>query len=149
MVTVITKSFDQHNTTELYEIWRARFEVFVMEQQCFYLDPDMIDYDCWHLFVWGDDGHLCAYARSFIDRDNHDVWHVGRMLTTRRRAGIGTQVMLAAISLASEHHAKLIEIDAQTHAIGFYERLGFKVTSGEFDEAGIRHVKMELTLAAD
>lgn len=37
-----------------------------------------------------------------------------------------------------------IYIDAQKHAIGFYEKFGFKVTSEEFLEEGIIHVAMEL-----
>ena len=34
-------------------------------------------------------------------------------------------------------------LDAQTHAIGFYKKLGFRVTSDEFLEEGIPHVEME------
>ncbi len=37
-------------------------------------------------------------------------------------------------------------MDAQKHAVGFYEKFGFQVTSDEFLEEGILHVVMELTL---
>ena len=40
-----------------------------------------------------------------------------------------------------------IYIEAQKHAIGFYEKHGFKVTSGEFLDEGVVHVAMELYLA--
>ena len=45
-----SKLFEELTTTELYEILRARFEVFVIEQECVYLDIDGVDYRSLHIF---------------------------------------------------------------------------------------------------
>ena len=44
------KRFDELTTNELYEILRARAEVFVVEQTCVYQDCDLKDQKSWHLF---------------------------------------------------------------------------------------------------
>jgi predicted GNAT family N-acyltransferase len=47
----IIKEFGELTAAELYEIMKARFKVFVMEQRCWYLDFDDIDYACVHIFI--------------------------------------------------------------------------------------------------
>ena len=44
--------------------------------------------------------------------------------------------------LSNEDFFRICEVREQV--IGFYEKLGFRVTSGVFDECGIRHKRMEL-----
>lgn len=141
-VNIEIKHFSQLSTTELYEIFKARFSVFVMEQQCFYLDMDDIDYYSTHLFIWSDK-KVITYARLFRDSETN-IFHIGRMLTTIRGKGYGKYLMSAAVIESKKQGASIISIDAQTHAIKFYEQLGFKVVSEEFIEAGIPHKKMEL-----
>ncbi len=140
---IIVKPFEKLSTEELYEILKARFVVFFMEQRCFDLDMDGIDYQSLH-FLIRDDGGVIAYARLFPEKEE-GVWHVGRMLTTRRKQGLGTMLMQEIIRTAWAKGATLLCMHAQSHAIGFYHRLGFRVCSEEFMEAGIPHVKMELT----
>ncbi len=139
MITV--KQFGELNVYELYEILRARCDIFVIEQHCFYPDLDKIDYDAWHVFERDEQtGEVKSYARLFTDNDNK--WHIGRVLARNRLAGEGRELMLATLATARELGATAIEIDAQTYCIGFYEKLGFSVISDEFEEAGIMHVKM-------
>jgi predicted GNAT family N-acyltransferase len=47
------------------------------------------------------------------------------------------------LQVAEQNHVKTIYIEAQTHAIGFYEKFGFQVVSEPFEEAGIMHVEMK------
>lgn len=152
----IVKTYDQLTTRELYEILKSRFWVFVMEQQCFYLDMDNVDYRAKHVFLWDTDNveqteqgpnpmPITAYARLFKDTER-DIWHIGRMLTLHRKQHLGTQIMQQCIEAARQHGATLVDIDAQCHAIDFYRHFGFIVTSEPFDEAGIKHVKMKLRL---
>ncbi len=138
------KTFDQLSVEQLYEILKARFAVFVMEQRCFYLDMDDIDYDSFHIVI-SESSKVVAYARLFLE-SSPDVWHIGRVLTTRRREGFGKRVMMAAIDKARQMGATMINIDAQVHATEFYEQLGFVVCSEPFYEAEILHVKMQLPL---
>ena len=137
------KSFEELTNTELYEIIKARFNVFYIEQRCFYPDLDDIDYDSIHLFMQ-DGREVIAYARLFPEA-TPGVWHVGRVLTTRRNEGLGRKLMQSVMETAWKQGAVKLCMEAQVQAKGFYEKLGFTVTSEEFEEAGIPHVRMEMT----
>ena len=58
------KTFAELTLDDLYEILRIRAEIFVVEQRCFYLDPDGIDRDSIHVGLRDASGALAAYARS-------------------------------------------------------------------------------------
>lgn len=142
MNKIIVKQFDELTTKELYEILRARFEVFVIEQECVYLDIDGVDYRSLHIFC-EENGKVVAYLRAF--EKEKDVIQMGRVLTTKRGIGLGARLLRYSIEEIDKHfHPKKIYIESQTHAIGFYKREGFKVCSDEFMDAGITHVEMIL-----
>ena len=138
----IIKEFGELTAAELYEIMKARFKVFVMEQRCWYLDFDDIDYACVHIFIC-EGTEVIAYARLFAEEEE-GVWHIGRVLSTRRGEGLGRDVMTRTMEEARRRGAKTLRLDSQSYAAGFYERLGFCVCSAEFEEAGIMHVRMDL-----
>lgn len=138
------KTFDELTTKELYEILKSRAEVFVKEQKISYVDEDDVDYKSWHIFAM-ENNRVCAYLRAFKDSEN--IIKIGRVLTLVHGKGTGTQLMKYAIhELKSKTGCKKIIMDAQSHAISFYKRLGFSITSEEYLEEGIPHVDMELTL---
>ena len=141
---IVVKAFAELTTEDLYEILKARFSVFVVEQKCFYLDMDDIDYRSYHIFIQKGK-EVIAYGRLF-EEDEPDTWHIGRVLTTSRvrGKGFGKLLMEKVMQTAYQHGATTLRIEAQSHATGFYEQLGFKVCSEEFEEAGMPHVKMEL-----
>jgi len=137
------KTFDELTGKEIYEILKSRAEVFVKEQKISYVDEDNVDYKSWHVFATEND-RVCAYLRAFMDSEN--TLKIGRVLTLVHGKGIGTQLMKYAISeLRAKTSCKKIIMDAQSHAISFYKRLGFTITSEEYLEEGIPHVDMELT----
>lgn len=140
----IIKTFNELTTRELYEILKARAAVFVVEQQCSYLDMDDIDFRATHVMLCTDN-HIVAYARVFKD-EAPDAWHIGRVLSTLRKRNYGFQVMQAAVKTAKELGAKCINIEAQSYAVGFYEKVGFSVCSAEFLLDGILHKRMTLQL---
>lgn len=113
-----------------------------MEQECPYQDLDDIDFKATHITLLTDN-EIVAYSRVFKDTRS-DTWHIGRVLITKRNMGYGIYVMKEAITVAKEHGAKLIEIEAQSYAIGFYEKVGFRVCSDEFLLDGILHKRMRL-----
>ena len=72
---------------------------------------------------------------------------IGRVLAVKRRCGLGSRIVAAAIDTAKERlHADTITIEAQTYVQKMYEKFGFRQTSEEFLEDGIPHVQMQLTI---
>lgn len=138
------KRFDQLSTPELYEILRVRSAVFVVEQNCAYQDIDGEDLAAHHLWL-RDEAGLKAYLR-LLSLDEHTA-KIGRVLTVERGKGHGARLLRAGIAAARDVLKKRsICIEAQSYAIGFYEREGFQVISEEFLEDGIPHVRMRLDL---
>ena len=83
------KYFDELSTRELYEILRARAEVFAVEQNCVYQDLDGKDYKSLHVFF--DRGEsVTAYLRAFF-KDGETV-QMGRVLTVEHGTGLGLMI---------------------------------------------------------
>ena len=136
------KTFHILTTDELYELLRVRSEVFVVEQNCVYLDLDGDDQNSIHLWMTKGE-RTVALARVCPAGTHMKEISIGRVITTERGKGYGKQIMLHAIDAAIEHFdAKCIDIEAQEYARGFYESVGFKQSSDTFMLDGIPHIKM-------
>ena len=142
MNRIIRKPFSELTLTELFEIVRARFDVFVAEQHILEPEFDDIDLKSIHIFI-PEGGKVIAYARLF-QADKPGEWVIGRMLTVRRGQGLGAAIIKAAVETVREHGGTLIRLHAQLQASGFYAKQGFQECSDEFEEAGISHVEMML-----
>lgn len=141
---LIIKHFKDLNTNELFNIYKLRISVFVVEQNCPYQEVDDIDKNAYHLYLI-ENNDILAYARVFSIDDS--TMAIGRVIATKRRCGLGSNILQAAINLAKEQKlAKKIIIEAQTYAKPFYEKQGFYQISDEFLEDGIPHIKMKLDL---
>ncbi|MDN3522488.1 GNAT family N-acetyltransferase [Halomonas ramblicola] len=117
--------------------------VFIEEQRVPIEEEwDGRDPECRH-FLALLDGTPVGTARLLPDA------HIGRVAVLReaRGQGIGEALMAAAIATARRHGHAGIELAAQTHALPFYERLGFEAFGPEFLDAGIPHRNMCLPLA--
>ncbi len=144
-MNLIVKRFDELTTKELYEILKARAAIFIMEQQINYNDMDNIDYDAYHCFFMEDD-KVVAYLRAF-NAGEANTLQVGRVLTLKHGNGLGKKLMEESIAyLRDNTDAKKITMHAQKHAVGFYEKLGFKTIGDEFIEEEIVHITMYLDL---
>ncbi len=77
-----------------------------------------------------------------------DYHKIGRMAVLKdwRRNGLGSLLLLEAINICQSQEMKTISLSAQTHAIGFYSKAGFKQISDEYCDVDIPHVDMQLTL---
>ena len=140
-------TFDALTTRELYEILRARADVFIGEEKILYPDADGIDYDSVHVFSADPDGRVTSYLRMFPKADEPGVVQMGRVLTREHGKGLGQKLLMAAMQGAAEYMgASEIYLESQKHAEGFYLKEGFKTTSEEFIEAGIPHVQMRRKL---
>ncbi len=139
------KTFRELTIDELYELLRVRSEVFVVEQNCVYQDLDGDDQKAIHLWLSEADA-VVAMARVCPAGTHMQEISIGRVITTVRGKGYGKQIMLHAIDAAIEHFgARLIGIEAQQYARGFYERVGFKQSSQPFMLDGIPHIRMTWT----
>ncbi len=139
------KTFRELTAEEFFRICEVREQVFVLEQKitlCAELDEQ--DLHSTHITL-SEGGRIVAYARCYAEGGQA---HVGRVLTTVRGKGYGLEVMKVAIDVCRERlGCSHIVLHAQEQVIGFYEKLGFRVTSDLFDECGIMHKTMELTTA--
>lgn len=138
------KRFDQLSTHELYQILKLRVDVFVVEQKCPYEEIDNLDYHAIHVYFKEAD-EIIAYLR-ILDKgvESEDV-AIGRVISAKRRCGIGSKLLIEGIKAAKENFkAEKIYIEAQSYARKFYENLDFKQISEEFLLDDIPHIKMEL-----
>lgn len=137
-------SFEELSNIELYEILKLRSEVFVVEQNCVYLDADSLDYVSYH-FCGYQNEELQAYVRLLPTGVSYTNASIGRVLTrkTARRTGMGIKLMEKAIQhCLNLFSVKEIDISAQVYLINFYSGLGFKSLGDTYLEDGIPHIKM-------
>jgi ElaA protein len=138
--TVFIKHFAELTPSEVYEILKARCDVFLCGQRICYLDEDNIDYQSTHFFTMRN-GEVLSYARLYAD-DAPGVLRIGRMLSREEGKGNGRYLLRQVIEYARETGAVQLRLHAQMPVVGFYEKCGF-VTEGEpFIEAGIEHIEM-------
>ena len=76
----LAKTFNELTTKELYEILKARSQIFIMEQNIHYQDMDDTDYKSLHCYIMNDN-KVAAYLRAFCKDDNKCIVRVGRVLT--------------------------------------------------------------------
>ncbi|MDD5921996.1 MAG: GNAT family N-acetyltransferase [Eubacteriales bacterium] len=142
----VSKTYEELTKRELYEILKARAEIFVVEQECIYQDLDDIDFISRHVF-YRKDQKVLGYLRVFYKPDEENTVQMGRVLTLKHETGLGGKLLLAGIEEVREKMpCRKIVLPAQSHAIGYYERYGFHIVSDEFIEDEIPHVWMEREL---
>lgn len=129
---------------ELYAALRLRAEIFVLEQDCPYVDPDGADLQpgVRHLFGWDEQGGLAAYARVLPPDERHDVPRVGRVVVAEPARGrqTGRRLMEQAIEVCERHWpGEASELGGQAHLRGFYESLGYVAVGEVYVEDGIPH----------
>ena len=143
------KRFGELSTAELYELLRLRSEVFVVEQNCAYLDMDNADQQALHVMGFAEGG-LAAYTRLFAPGIKFDMASIGRVVTApfARNKGIGRILMQFSISTLETQWGKIpVKIGAQLYLQQFYESLGFVKSSEMYLEDQIPHIEMIRTPA--
>ncbi|MBC7957049.1 MAG: GNAT family N-acetyltransferase [Cytophagales bacterium] len=131
---------------ELARIYRARQEVFSIEQNCVYLDADEADEQSYHLAAWSDEQVLpLAYARLVDPGIKYAEPSMGRVITTAavRGTGLGRELVQRVLALCDEVHPGLgVRISAQSRLLRFYNELGFVAVGEGYMEDGIPHIEM-------
>lgn len=141
-IEILVRNWNEMDRDLLYEALRVRQEVFVVEQECAFLDLDGQDRECIHVMVM-EDGKIAAYAR-ILPFDADGTRSIGRILTSGHYRGRGYGRILMDEALKAAGNGP-IRIGAQVQAMGFYSSIGFKRTDKEgYLEDGIPHVEMIL-----
>ena len=138
------KSFDALSVHELYDLLRLRSEIFVVEQNCVYLDLDGKDKEALHL-IGEFEGKIVAHARLFEAGISFDNASIGRVTVdpNYRARKWGHELMQQAIAGVLKHFGESkITIGAQLYLKKFYESHGFVQTSEMYLEDDIPHIEM-------
>lgn len=138
------KPFDALTTKELYAILYERTNVFVVEQNCPYLEVDGKDEASYHLFK-EEDGVVVAYLRILPPGVSYEQASLGRVLVkqTHRGQGIAQQLVQKGIDFVhTSLGEKTIKIQAQAYLRDFYGSFGFEAISDVYLEDDIPHIDM-------
>ncbi|MBM7170709.1 GNAT family N-acetyltransferase [Streptomyces sp. G44] len=141
---------------DLAACFAVRKDVFVAEQRV----PEEVEYDTYdagatHVLAVREDGVplgtgrlLTGPAAAAKNGGDATVGALGRLAVTRaaRGLGVGAALVEAIEDAARARGLTAIDLHAQTHALGFYERLGYEVYGPEFPDAGIPHRAMRKAL---
>ncbi|WP_190175789.1 GNAT family N-acetyltransferase [Streptomyces naganishii] len=134
----------------------VRKQVFVAEQGV----PEDIEYDAHdavalHVLAVREDGLplgtgrlLYGEAAAAKTGGEAGVGSLGRLAVARqaRGRGVGVALVRAIEDAARVRGLTAVDLHAQTHALGFYERLGYEAYGPEFPDAGIPHRAMRRVL---
>ena len=135
---VTLRRFDELTLIELHDVLRLRADVFVVEQNCPYLDPDGADPTALHVLAH-EEGELAGYARI---QETPDGPRIGRVVTAMnaRGHGLGHALVRACVAAIGPRPSFLL---AQDHLRVFYAAHGFAAVGSVFLEDGIPHIRME------
>jgi len=134
----------------------VRREVFVEEQGV----PQELEYDTYdttavHVLAVREDGLPLGTGRLLHGADalgrtggDASVGSLGRLAVAKaaRGLGVGAALVRGIEDAARERGLAAVDLHAQTHALGFYERLGYEAYGPEFPDAGIPHRSMRRAL---
>lgn len=126
--------------THAQPLMAVREAVFIVEQQIpVALEWDGADETAQHLLAVSATGEAVGCARLLGDGS------VGRMAVIKawRGFGVGAALLNVAIAHYQQQGMRIVKLSAQVHAIGFYEKFGFKVCSDPYLDAGILHRDMQ------
>jgi ElaA protein len=147
MISFTTKSFSELSTLELYQLLQLRAEVFIVEQNCPYLDLDDKDQKSFHVLGY-EDGKLVACTRLVPQGVSYDLEpSIGRVVThpSVRKSGYGKLLMEYSIKETKERFSSsVIVIGAQQYLDRFYRELGFMPEGEMYLEDNIPHMTMRL-----
>lgn len=141
----ITKAYKDLTIDELYAILRLRSEVFVVEQNCVFLDMDNNDQIAYHTMGWLNNDLVASTRLYDKDQSYHGYQSIGRVVSAPkyRKSGFGKKLMEYSI----QECARLfgpgpIKIGAQKYLLKFYSSFGFVSQEDDYLEDGIPHVHM-------
>ena len=144
------KPFGALSNHELYGILQLRQEIFIVEQDCPYLDADSKDLQAIHILGHDQDQVLVTYARILPPGISYAGFSsIGRVVCRRdyRKYGHGVSLMQTALTHTKHVYPDYpVKIGAQAYLKRFYESLGFVDVGEPYLEDGIPHIIMIMTM---
>lgn len=140
------KKWQELERDELFDIYKLRVDVFVVEQDCAYPEIDNNDKLVGHLFAYAD-GQIAAYSRLCPPSTVYQEVSIGRVIChpNFRGQGLGRELVKRAVEqLQKDFPGQKIKAQAQEYLEDFYQSFGFKTISESYLEDGIPHVDMVL-----
>ncbi|MEG7880276.1 GNAT family N-acetyltransferase [Bacillus paranthracis] len=140
------KKFDELTNTELYNLLKERTSVFVVEQNCPYLEVDGNDSCSYHLFK-EDNGEIIAYLRIVPAGVTYQEISIGRVFVKKEYRGqrIAEELIKKGLDfIQNELKETTVKIQAQDYLKKFYSSFGFQAISETYLEDNIPHVDMLL-----
>lgn len=137
--------FSELSGEQVLEIFKARMEVFIVEQNCVYQDIDAYDKSAYHLCDWSEEGELRAYARV-LDKGAYASFGLVIVPKEFRGQGLAKDLIATVIDVAGKiYRNKDLIISGQSYLLDFYKSFGFVEISEEYLEDDIPHVDLKLT----
>lgn len=136
---------EELSVLEWHEVISLRQAVFVVEQDCPYLDADDLDLKAWHLIGWSQEHLPLAYLRAVDPGCKYSEPSIGRVLIklSHRGLGLGNALMSCGMRrLKAQFPRQAVRISAQVHLQRFYNEFGFEPVGEGYDEDGIPHIEM-------
>ena len=139
------KRFEELSVDELYEVFKIRAEIFVLEQEIAYVDPDNKDQKAIHV-IGRKKKKLVAYARVFPPGEYYDGFSgFGRVAVDEKERGKGVGIALVEKTVETclkNFNNHDIKISAQEYLEKFYAERGFVCKGERYQEDGIPHCAM-------
>jgi len=156
------RHFELFTVSEWHEILQLRAKIFVVEQNCPYVDPDHKDPLSWHLVGYGErsegrrgeanekpraDYAPIATLRAVPPGVSYDESSIGRVVVDQSRRGtqLGREMMLRGIDFNRRMWGGGIRISGQSYLERFYQSLGFETVGKPYLEDDIPHIEMLLS----
>ncbi len=142
-VEILSRTFEQLDRVTAYRLWELRSSVFVVEQECVYLDLDGRDVEPGTRHVYAvDAGRPVACLRVLDEPDG--AARIGRVCVagSHRATGLAGRLMDRVLGDLGD---RVIVLDAQVYLEGWYAGLGFVRTGPDYLDDGIPHVPMRRT----
>tara|TARA_B100001250_G_C19195399_1_gene527047 strand:+ start:22 stop:459 length:438 start_codon:yes stop_codon:yes gene_type:complete len=141
MINWVIKDYNALSANQLYALLQLRQEVFIIEQNCNYLDADGYDLFAKHVMCY-QKNELIAYMRIVYPGKIYDTVSFGRILVKKsfRGMGYGKQIVKQGIQLFPENEK--ITMSAQLYLKKMYESFDFQGVGEEYLEDQIPHIKM-------
>lgn len=148
LLNYTTKTYSELSLDELYDFLALRQDIFIVEQDCPYLDADGKDQLSLHVLGMDHNTKIQAYTRIVPKGISYENYiSIGRVVVHKnfRGSGEGNRLMLESIKQCQRLYPdEKIKISAQSHLKKFYSDLGFVHTGEEYLEDGIPHIGMIL-----
>ncbi|WP_042355982.1 GNAT family N-acetyltransferase [Bacillus rubiinfantis] len=142
------KRFEELTNTELYNLLKERTAVFVVEQNCPYLEVDGKDPVSYHLFK-EENGEIIAYLRIIPAGVSYQEISIGRVLVKKeyRGRGLARELFQKGLDfIQNELKEATVKIQAQDYLRKFYSSFGFEAISETYLEDNIPHIDMLLQI---